>query len=200
MFDLEKIEEVPSLNKDWNYDASLDRMKTLVRRFSMDIVLELFQAWRMLHLTPSEAAEVRYTKEEGHSWKSYCKSLSISQKTVYNWFAKAGLSYRAEVRGGRRPGGRQSSPENNINRDLKKQFDDFVDCAWVNRLNGHRKRIKPGDGIVLTNTTLENDVKEVADVLSFGEKGEMLVYHGSQSGLFIKRSKAMGYQVWVRKS
>jgi ASC-1-like (ASCH) protein len=196
MFELEKM-EVPTLPEEWSYDESLDRMKSLVRRFSMEIVLELFQAWRILHLSPAQAAKVRYTKEETHTWKNYCESLSISQKTVYNWFVKAGLPYRAEVRGGRRPN--QEPDSTPINRDLKKQFEDFVDCVWVNRLNGHRKKIKPGDAIVLTKTTLEDDVKEVADVLSFGENGEMLVYHGSQSRLFIKRSKAIGYQVWVRK-
>jgi hypothetical protein len=192
MFELEKVESVPSLPEEWDYDESIDRMKTLYRRFLAEMVLELFQAWRILHLSPSEAAKVRYTKEEGHTWRAYCEALSLNQKTVYNWFVKAGLPYRAEVRGGR-----PRQPEKNISRDLKEQFDGFG--VWVNRLNGHKKQIKDTESIVLAHT-LEQDIQEIADVLAFSEDGTMMmVYHGPQSRLFIKRSKAIGYQTWVRK-
>jgi hypothetical protein len=213
-FDIVKFKPIqePSLPEDWDYKDSLKRLRKLGKEVFAkkgEIVNELFLAWRVLHLSPAEAAKMKYKKGEGETWENFCKELNVTQQTVYNWFSKAKLPYKVESAGSRAGAGRKPKQDNNklftaINRfrdKSKGKGKDKIPFFDGQIMKSEDMDIRIGDidegeEVIIYNKKMTPKIAKVAKFLCCAENG-FVVFSGVNADSFIKEIGDFG-QVFRR--
>ena len=93
-----KIEGVNEVAKQWDYDASVKRVRPKVMKLktlTLDVYQDLWEARDELSHSPSEAAKVMHgTNDPRRTWAMYCDDVGLSKRNVNRWLA----GYDAENR------------------------------------------------------------------------------------------------------
>jgi hypothetical protein len=158
---------------------------------------QLYIAWKALTLSPSEAAKYRFGHAEGQTWEGFCKSLNVSQQTIYNWFNRAGLPYQAESKNpkaGRPKAQITRTVENAINnfRGDKKNKKNFIDGLKLKTVDFDAKLSNmDSEEVIIFSKSVTPKVCEVAFYLCIIERG-CIGYRGESGEEFVKKFKNIG--------
>ena len=92
LIELEKLETLPTLPDDWNYDTSIEKTKTFFykwKNLTNDILEELWVAREKLSVPPQEARLVSRDKcPTMRTWSDYCEEIGSERRTVNRWLEK----------------------------------------------------------------------------------------------------------------
>ena len=89
LIELEKLETLPTLPDDWNYDTSVEKTKTFFykwKNLTNDILEELWVAREKLSKDGVKKSDPRWNKSSTlRTWGDYCEDIGTSRQVVNRW-------------------------------------------------------------------------------------------------------------------
>ena len=94
LIELEKLDTLPALPDDWDYDTSVEKTKTFFykwKNLTNDILEELWVAREVLSKEGNPTGTNQYgtgTNVPVPTWSDYCEEIGSERRTVNRWLEK----------------------------------------------------------------------------------------------------------------